>query len=177
VIDGNKVSDYYIMTSTNNGANFGAPQKITTQTTNFGASSNTGKWFGDYFNSVRNDSKIYNIWADGRGSTGPKMYVSVTTEWPTAITEISPLNAGIELTAIYPVPADRTLTLSFKSVQADELDVQLIGLDGKQIMNQKINIEKGESKSELNLPDLAKGNYMLEIRTKEGVRFSRLITK
>jgi hypothetical protein len=44
-------------------------------------------------------------------------------------------------------------------------------------MNQKIKIEKGESKSELNLPDLAKGNYMLEIRTKEGVRFSRLITK
>lgn len=177
VIDANKVSDYYFMTSTNNGANFGAPQKISTQTTNFGAMSNTGKWFGDYFNSVRNDSKIYNIWSDGRGSSGPKMYVSVTNEWPNAITEISPLNAGIELTAVYPVPANRTLTLSFKSIQAEELDIQLINLDGKLIMNQKISIEKGSSKSDLNLPDLAKGNYMLEIQTKEGIRFSRLITK
>lgn len=177
VINSSKVSDYYIMTSTDNGINFGQPQKISTQSTNFSATSNAGKWFGDYYNSVRSDSKIYNIWSDGRNATGPKMYVSVTSEWPTAVTEITPLNASFSLEKLYPVPFETMLQFSLKSAVSGKLDVTLSTLEGRVVKTNHYAVREGLTDCTWNLPELASGNYLLTFVDAEGSRLSRVVSK
>lgn len=181
VINGSKVSDYYMVTSNNDGSTWGTPTKLSTQSTNFSSASNMGTWFGDYYNAVRTDTKVYNIWADGRNTTKSKMYVSITTEagsaWPASITEISPINATFSLEQYYPNPVEDLLSLSFKSTESNQLTIQLCSLDGKMISAKKCALTIGETKIDINTSGIAKGAYLLKILDKDNTQLTRMIVK
>ncbi|MBP6624417.1 MAG: T9SS type A sorting domain-containing protein [Chitinophagaceae bacterium] len=181
VINGPKVSDYYMATSNNDGSTWGTPTKLSTQSTDFSSASNMGTWFGDYYNAVRTDTKVYNIWADGRNTTKSKMYVSITTEagsaWPTSITEISPINASFSLEEYYPNPVQDQLTLSFKSTESNLLNIQLCSLDGKIIRAKKCALTIGQTKADINISGIAKGAYLLKILDKDNTQLTRMIVK
>jgi hypothetical protein len=177
VINSSKVSDYYLVSSSNNGVNWGTPIKVSTQSTNFGSATNQGLWFGDYYNAVRNDSKVYNIWSDGRGTTGSKMYVSVTSEWPTGFTEITPVNSTFSLEQYYPNPVDNILNLDFNASSMTILNIQLCSLEGKIICEQKEQLKIGSQKVSIQMNGLAKGNYVLKIVSDDDTQLSRLIIK
>jgi hypothetical protein len=157
--------------------NWGTPIKVSTQSTNFGLATNQGLWFGDYYNAVRNDSKVYNIWSDGRGATGSKMYVSVTSEWPTGFTEITPVNSTFSLEQYYPNPVQDLLKLDFKASTNSELTIQLCSIEGKIISEQKEQLNIGTQTISVQMNGLAKGNYVLKIVSDDNTQLSRLIIK
>lgn len=175
------VSDYYMVTSTNNGMTWGVPTKLSTQSTDFTAPSNYLGWFGDYFNAVRNDTKVYNIWSDGRGASGPKMYVSVTTEngtvWPVGFNEITPINATFSLEQYYPNPVQDILNLDFSAKAKNRLSIQLISMDGKVVKEQIQILQIGSTKIHINMNGFAKGSYVLKLKNEDNTILSRLITK
>jgi hypothetical protein len=181
MINNSKVSDYYMVTSTNNGTTWGTPTKVSTQSTDFAAQSNLTLWFGDYYNAVRNDTKVYNIWSDGRGTSGPKMYVSVTTEngtvWPAGYNEITPINATFSLEQYYPNPVQDILNLDFSASTQNTLSIQLISMEGKVVKEKTKLLQIGSTKTQLNLNGLAKGNYVLKLKNEDNTILTRLVTK
>lgn len=181
VINGSKVSDYYMATSNNNGTTWGTPTKLSAQSTDFSSGTNLTKWFGDYYNAVRNDTKVYHIWSDGRGAFGPKMYVSVSTEsgttWPAGLNEITPINASFSLTKYYPNPVQDVLNLDFSASQSNELTLDIVDLNGKVISSETKSLRMGNSTLQLTLNQLSEGSYILKITDQDNFMMSRVIVK
>lgn len=177
VIDGNKLADYYIVNSSDNGNTWASPVKISSGSTDFAASSNSGKWFGDYFNAVRTDNDVYSIWSDGRGTGGPKMYVSRAKAWPTALVDITPVNSSLQLNAIYPNPVQEELQLSFIAMNDVKAEVSIRSVDGKILMKKSLGISKGNQHVALSLPRMAGGNYALSVKTNDGFTITRHFEK
>lgn len=177
VIDGNKVGDYYIVNSNDNGSTWSTPVKISSGSTDFAAGSNSGKWFGDYFNAVRTDNDVYSIWSDGRGSGGPKMYVSRAKAWPTAVVDMTPVNSSLQLDAIYPNPVRNNLQLSFTALDKDQADLLVCAVDGNVVMTKSLAFSKGKQQVSLSLPQMAAGTYVLKVATADGFTITRHFVK
>ena len=77
---GTSLVDIFTATSTNGGASFGAPLRITSVTTDWGATfSNIIPNFGDYIFTVSTGNKDHVTWADGRNGVPDVFYSSVNT--------------------------------------------------------------------------------------------------
>jgi hypothetical protein len=177
-IDNSLLSNYYNITSVDNGLTWSIATQLSNQQTDFSNPSNMGVWFGDYYNSVRTSCKVYNIWSDGRGSAGSKMYVSVTTECdPLGVEEITPINSSFTIKSLYPQPATNDLNISINSTQANEFAISIREITGKQLISENKHIASGESTIQLNLASLATGNYLLMINSRDGYKYSRVIEK
>jgi hypothetical protein len=175
-INASKVSDYYYISSMNNGTTWGLPVKVSTQQTNF--PNNIGNWFGDYFNSVRTDCKVYNIWSDGRGTTGTKMYVAITNDCNVVgVTELTPVNGTYSVKNIFPNPVSDELNLSVTSARQNQLSIHILDIAGKQLAVFEKSISSGENKIHLDLPALPAGNYVLALESEDGFKYSRVIVK
>lgn len=171
-----KTGDYYIVNSDNNGMNWFSPVKISSASTNWSSGTNSGGWFGDYFNSVRTDTKVYNIWSDGRGNGGPKMYVSTYTLWPNQVIDLTPVNSSLQLEQLFPNPAYSDLTLQLRSEKSMNIHIQIVSLDGKTVINQIRKIEQGASSIQLSVQDLNNAPYVLHLETEDGFKLTRHIT-
>jgi hypothetical protein len=179
-VDANSISDYYIITSVNNGQTWDTARRVSTLTTDFSAASNAGKWFGDYFNSVRTDCKVYNIWSDGRGSNGTKMYLSVTRQCNNTsvnVAELTPVNGSFSVKNIFPNPASDRINLDLTSEQNGNLNCKVLQLDGKVLSTELKTIQKGTQSISLNIDKLPAGNYLLMLESKDGYKYSRLFQK
>lgn len=177
VIDASKVSDYYIVNSDNNGNTWSAPVKLSSGSTDFASASNTTKWFGDYYNSVRTANDVYSIWSDGRGTGGPKMYVSRAKVWPTGVVDMTPVNSSLQLESIYPNPVESQLTLSFIALENEQLELTICSVDGKTLLAKSMTLNKGNQQVSLPLPQMAAGSYLLKIKTQDGFTITRHFEK
>ncbi len=177
VISSAKVSDYYIINSQDNGNTWSAPIKVSSGSTNFASTSNTGAWFGDYANAVRTDTKVYNIWSDGRSTGGPKMYVNTTTLWATPTTDVTPINSTLQLDDVYPNPVSSLLNLHFSVQKQDNIQIQVLSIDGKQVLTQQHALSTGKQSVTLQLADMAAGNYVVKITNQDGFDIVRHIVK
>ncbi|MBL7766145.1 MAG: T9SS type A sorting domain-containing protein [Chitinophagaceae bacterium] len=176
-IDFNKVSDYYMITSNNQGTSWLPSRKVSTQSTYFADTSNLGKRFGEYFSAVRNQTNVYQIWSDGRDTSGPKMYVSVTHEWSTGVSEVTPVNSSFILEKYYPVPTTDQLNLTFKSTEPNNLKLSITTMDGSIVQQQSSKISMGTSTIQIPIHSVAAGNYILNIESEDGFVFTRMIHK
>ena len=78
---GTSLVDIYSATSTDGGASFGTPLRITEVTTDWGATaSNIIPNFGDYIFHVSTASKDLITWADGRNGVPDAFYATVKTK-------------------------------------------------------------------------------------------------
>ena len=103
------------------------------------ASGLTGAANGDY------------LWVDGLAFTGI-----------TGITE-NYFDANI---SIFPNPTSSYLTVDLSALKDQKVCLQIVDMQGKQIRrNEEVSVA---SKTMLDIADLSKGNYMLNIITKEG---------
>ena len=177
VINSSKVGDFYIVHSQDNGNNWSAPIKVSTLSTTFNSTSNSGAWFGDYANAVQTDTKVYNIWSDGRGSVGPKMYVNTTTLWATPTVDVTPVNSTLQLDDVYPNPVSDVLNLHFSIQKQDNIQIQLFSADSKLLLTQQYALKTGKQSVSLRMEDLASGHYILKIRNEDGFDIVRHITK
>lgn len=164
-VDASKVADYYIINSTNNGLSFGTPIKISQQSSNF-ASTGT-RWYGDYFNAVRTDQKIYNIWSDGRsGST--KMYVSVTDAAPNGLQEITSINSNFQVSSIAPNPIVADMNVEINCLTQDKITIQILSTEGKILYRDTQLQSAGKHTIRVNMQLYPKGLYHVRISNAAG---------
>jgi Secretion system C-terminal sorting domain len=177
IVNANRVADYYTMSSNDNGTNFGSVHKLSSATTDFGASTNASVWFGDYYNAVRTDDKAFHIWSDGRGTKKSKMYVAIDQLWPTSIADITAVNGSFQIAALYPNPVQNNITLPITAAQNNKLTIQLYNTTGALLKTYKHNIIVGDNKINISLPALSGGNYYFRISSTDGFEMQRQFVK
>ncbi len=176
-IDTNKQADYYLLLSTDNGLNFGAPIKLTNQQSDF-ASFPMSDFAGDYTSSARTDCRTFSVWSDFRNSGQPKLYLSKYTDcYPDGYQELSTINSPFQITALYPNPAQETLSIQIESIENVEVDVTIYDLLGKQISLQSLIIQSGTNTTKLSTRNYAAGQYILSLTDDKGNKITRQISK
>jgi hypothetical protein len=180
-ISNTKVADYYLATSLDNGVTFpnNLLTKLSTSPTDFAAPINYygSQWFGDYFNAVRNECFVYNIWSDGRGINKQKMYVAKTQEcFPTSLTEINTLNAGFSIVAIYPQPAKENMIVKVLNDSANKIEVTITSTIGATLFSKQFITTKNISELNMDTHLLPSGNYLIHLSGDDGTRISKLIS-
>ncbi len=177
IINPSNVSEFQMVTSYNDGVNWNSPILLSSQPTDFASFSNSGVWFGDYSNAVRNQDKSYFIWSDGRGTNGSKMYVSVVSEWATSVTEVTAINGSFSLESYFPNPTTDVLNLQLSSDKSNDLTVTLQTIEGKILSTQALKMTQGNQQISIPTNVLTRGNYVLKITNGDGEFLSRLISK
>ncbi|MFM2385659.1 MAG: hypothetical protein RL660_416 [Bacteroidota bacterium] len=172
-----KMTNYYVIHSANAGQNWSNPVLVSADSFDFDATTNATKWFGDYYNAVRTASKVYNVWSDGRGSNGPKMYIGITDDWPTAVTEVSPLNGTSTMSSIFPQPSSTTASVKITSQEPATFKYQICDLSGKVVATNTINVNAGDNTVDIAVSALAAGNYVVNFANNHGERFVRKLQR
>lgn len=68
-------------------------------------------------------------------------------------------------TAVYPNPTDGILTLSFKGNENESCNIDLIDVSGRIILNEKVIAVEGANKYQMDLRSVAKGIYVLLLKS------------
>ncbi len=90
----------------------------------------------------------------GRGALKSASYVGL--EDITSSSELNTLN-------LYPNPASETTNVSFKSDVSGNASLNVYSLDGKLVMIIPVSVVKGDNNIEVNVSQLATGNYFVEV--------------
>lgn len=96
-------------------------------------------------------------------STGCKadvMSLNVTLTPPAGIDEVTTLG-GLK---VYPNPADQVIWIEFESMQKQPVEVSLINIIGQKMASDKVTAFSGHYKQQLNVNDLPKGVYFVEVK-------------
>ncbi len=78
---------------------------------------------------------------------------------------------------IYPNPATEQLNVRFALTEASKTSIQIVGLDGKMVLNEELLIERGNHILNLNTEQLSKGIYILKIITNEFSRSEEIMIR
>ena len=118
-----------------------------------------GWWYdylsGDSINVINTSALIelkageYHIYSDKRMKGGG---ISSTNE-----------QLNVENINIYPIPADEVINISFYSFITEEVNIEVLNLQGKLISRIKENILSGKNQIGLSIIDLNEGVYILKI--------------
>ncbi|NTW31551.1 MAG: T9SS type A sorting domain-containing protein [Bacteroidetes bacterium] len=176
VLAGDKKSQYYILSSSNFGQNFGFPLKVSNGITDFAA---IGKsvFVGDYSTSTRTNCYVFSAWTDARAN-GRKQYISKVNDClPFGIQEITPVNSTYYIANLYPVPASSILNLDINSDIEDQITISIVDIQGKIVYSAKNNISAGKSSLSLPVNELANGNYLVKLVNKDNVFLTRMFVK
>ena len=93
-------------------------------------------------------------------------------EWVAGLGILNLLNAGGDLTGIYPNPSEEVITISADAIFSGQ--VQLIDIDGKVIWSGHFETSNSQS---VDLSNYANGVYMLRIETPDGMVRKRVVKK
>jgi len=90
-------------------------------------------------------------------------------------TDIYLIEGNILSLDIYPNPSRDVFNISFTSVQKQDLRVRIRNLIGEELISDDLQQFVGEYTKQINLEDKAKGIYLLEIETDDGIINKKLI--
>lgn len=78
---------------------------------------------------------------------------------------------------VFPNPVDQYVTVSFELEKSEEVELSLLGMDGKMIkkLQPANNLQAGKHNIQFDLTGLSTGNYLLEIRNSITVSSKKLI--
>lgn len=82
-----------------------------------------------------------------------------------------------EIVKVYPSPVSNILNISVKTAKTEKITISLFDLSGRLLKSQVNTINKNDSSIQLNVSDLAKGIYNLNIRSLDKVLTSQKIVK
>lgn len=92
--------------------------------------------------------------------------------WGTSVQEAQNSINGFTM---HPNPASHMLTISFKLNERDHAQVYIKNLSGKTVYEKELAQLSGEQKVELDLPELVKGMYLLQLRAGDEVSTQKLL--
>lgn len=175
VLDSTKKSQYFIAISTDNGATFSPPVKVSSGITDYGT-MNMAAFVGDYSTSVRTGCQVFNCWTDGRAN-GQKEYISRYNDCNLAVREVTTVNSAIYLENIYPNPSSGNVSIVIKSSSQSGITISLYDITGKEVMHKAVTASVGSNTFNVDVSHLAAGNYVVGIKDKDNDLISRVITK
>jgi hypothetical protein len=97
------------------------------------------------------------------GTHGRGYYQSMSLS--TGTKRISDTYTGLKA---WPVPANGTMNVSFRSVGNEKLSIEIYGLDGKRYQQKTEMVSAGNNTIKLNTASLPVGNYFVRVTGKEG---------
>lgn len=92
-------------------------------------------------------------------------------------------NIGVSYTdiftkfSVYPVPTTNTLTIDMQTESTEDMLLRVTSIDGKILVEENIKNYGGSFYKELNVSNLDKGVYLLNVYSEEGVATKRFIVK
>lgn len=139
---------------------------------------NNGFGIGEYHQCVANETQAYSFWSDGRTNDGDLniYYAIVDIEEPSlSVHESGIVNSGLSVTNVYPLPADERIFVDFTLAIARDLQIEIMGLDGKivfKLPGQKFSTGAHTIEVPVEVPS---GSYMLSFRSRENILVSKNI--
>jgi len=70
--------------------------------------------------------------------------------------------------SIYPNPAKDNLDITLHATQNESEQIEIVNMDGKILLSQKLNVAAGNSIQNINVAKLAAGTYFVNIKSAEG---------
>lgn len=76
---------------------------------------------------------------------------------------------------LYPNPAVSNISIGLSSSASENINIQIMDMSGRMVMQQNQRIAKGENKIDVNISNLQSGNYILQLNgsTKQVAKFSK----
>jgi len=107
---------------------------------------------------VYNEGQIY-IATHGRGVFTSKSYVSIEDKKSSKVSSLSDMK-------LYPNPVEDIANFDYKLANSSEVIVNIFDISGRMLRSENLgSMNVGEHKSSINLGDLSRGTYILQIRT------------
>lgn len=140
-----------------------------------GSAANTVSRYGDY-NGIVTDPSDGSFWLTGQ--------YNPTQDWSTNVTHFTidacvalntPAVSANENFKIVPNPAVNEVKIIAECTADKNVQVQLIDLSGKKVLQQTFLMHKGSNTSTLDVHTVVDGFYFVQLRTKEGVQIQRVV--
>ena len=163
-------TNYYMANSDDGGQTFTKNFPITNKESDFNDIGLDNGYFGigEYTQIVSTTGYVIPFWADGRDNNG-NIDIYTTFIKDTSSTAPQKINAGINISALYPNPASTTITADFTLEQQESLDISVSNVRG-QILWAQNNTSYGTGRHTLsaNISTLYSGDYFFVIHSKSG---------
>jgi PKD repeat protein len=102
--------------------------------------------------------------------------ITLSDHSPTGVEDLRP-EAVLEVGNVYPNPATRSLNLDLTAINALEINVQLMSIQGQLLLERKEMLSAGYSRISMQIADLPQGVYILTLRIDKGYIISRKFLK
>ena len=179
---GNQSGRYYLSNSCDGGISFSPEIPVSGQGMDFVAAGllNDNFGVGEYTQVVATGSKAFPFWADGRSNDGNlevmSSKVNLACNRAVAVQEVQNLSSALRLERVFPNPMQTALNLAVETMAAGEVEIKLIGMDGRVLQTQATAVGQGKQLLKVNTSTLSTGAYWVELRF-EGARVARLVVK
>ncbi len=177
-IDANDSANYYEINSTDNGATFSPPIRLSSASCNYhaiGAASSTSPLsFGDYNRSVRSLCNVNTTWEDCRDGHSSKVYFAKTNYCTEGVRELSRVNGAAQLLDMFPNPTSDKVTIKIQSV-AQDISISITDMAGHLALSKVYHLHSGTNEETMAITGLAKGIYLLSLNDEEGIIASRTL--
>lgn len=142
-------NDYFVIEGTNDGQTFEELLTI------MGAGNSTSElWYEvDFDHSEMNYDYIRVIQVDFNGDAHVLKYLAVNCE----------IENQFEIGDLYPNPTAGELTMVISSISSDNIQIEVIDMEGRLVMNELTGITKGANFIQLAVDHLAAGVYVLKV--------------
>ncbi|MBL7930063.1 MAG: T9SS type A sorting domain-containing protein, partial [Bacteroidia bacterium] len=85
--------------------------------------------------------------------------------------------AGISSLTVYPNPAHTQATVAFKAAEQGSYMLIMTDVTGRTVRSMVTTAQAGVHQTDINLNDLAKGMYLIELRSNSGTEVQKLIVE
>ncbi|MFI5222147.1 MAG: T9SS type A sorting domain-containing protein, partial [Bacteroidia bacterium] len=107
---------------------------------------------------------------NSNGCSGDPANALVTLA-PIGVKEISSLNNF----RLFPNPADKMITIEFENSLKQNIEISLVNVLGQKMYGEKINVFAGPFSKQINVSDLSKGIYFMEVKTGNGSKKMKVV--
>lgn len=180
----NEQTKYYMTVSKDGGDSFESDFAVSTDASDFSVigQSNNNFGVGEYTQVVTTNNYAIPFWADGRDNDGNieifTSLIPIGIDQTTDVKEVGTVSEQFNVTNLYPNPAKTLATLDIELKAPSRVTVQLFSLDGKlQKTFNRRNLGTGNHKFNLDVKNLASGQYWCVVRSDFGFKAKSLIIK
>ena len=106
---------------------------------------------------------------------GNEIYLLKTDENGILTTDENPLNTSLLNINIYPNPSRGQLNVVLDFIHTEKLDLQIIDISGKRLFQQTIPPAKNSNTISIDIPHLASGMYLLQVKTKDFLKTAKFL--
>lgn len=180
----NKMTEYYMTISRDGGDTFEQDFAVSTESSDFGmiGQSNGNFGIGEYTQVVTTSGYALPFWADGRTNDGNieifTALIPLSENVSTDVNEVISISSVLSIRSVFPNPVSDIANVDIHLKEPTQLQVKIFSNDGKvQRAYPAWNMSNGEHRLQLDVRNLAAGQYWLTMRTEQGMKTKSIIVE